>query len=82
MIGRGIAQSIEEATTAARMAPALCMHAFCVAAHIQEFSPLLIVKIGGLRGPYQMSLAAMGKLDFRSFTAVRTGYEKQRGDPQ
>jgi hypothetical protein len=82
MIGRGVAQRVEEATAASRVTPALGVNALGVGAHVQEFRPLLIVKFGGLHGPHQMSLATMGKFDFRSFTAVRAAYEQQWRNPQ
>src|SRR5580700_3405680 len=70
MIRGRIAQRIEELSAAVRVAPTLGMDAFDVAAHVQEFRPCLIVKIGRLRRPYQVGLSAMSKFDFRAIPAV------------
>jgi hypothetical protein len=76
MIGRGIAQRIEKLPATVRMPPALGMNTLGVAAHVQEFRPRLIIKIGGLRGPYQVRLPAMSEFYFRAIAAEGAGNEQ------
>jgi hypothetical protein len=79
MIRRGIAQRVEKLSAAARMPPALGVNTLGIGAHVQEFRPRLIVEIGGLRGPYQVSLPAMSELYFRTIAAKGAG-DEQHGD--
>src|ERR1700728_4385178 len=76
MIGGGIAKRIEEATAAMRVPPAFRMHSLGVVAHVEEIGPCLVVEVLGTRGPCDVRLAAVGKLELRTLAAVGTVNEQ------
>ena len=79
MIGGGVAQRIEESAAAARVAPALGMHALDVVAHVQKIGPGLIVEVRGPGRPRDVRLAAVGEFDLGPLAAIGAG-DEQHGE--
>ena len=69
---RGVAQRVEEASAAARVAPALGVHAPGVVAHVEVVGPVLRVDLARPGGAGDVRLAAVDELRLRALAAVRT----------
>src|SRR5438105_12807253 len=78
MIGARVSDCVEEARAAVNVPPTFLMEAFRIGTEIKISAPLLVIEIGGVQRPGDVSFATVAELELRTRAAIRTIDEKHR----